>query len=221
MDLASYKNKLEILLSENKLKISEKNVEKTYVFGKTLFEWNKTINLTGHKNWEDYLEKDILDHLYLSMYIITYIKKTKNSATLIDVGCGAGFSGIVLKLLYPALQVTFLDSDRKKINFVKEACRQLKLTGSRFENKRVEELEVEKGWNWVISRATWDQEEYISKAYPFIKEGGYLISMQGKKKSAINIQKYQGLSLVDEQSYVILPQKFKRNLIIYHKSGST
>ncbi len=215
MDLTSYKNRLESLLLENKLKISGKNRIKTYIFGKSIFEWNKTINLTGHKNWEDYLEKDVLDHLYLSMYIITYIK---NSATLIDIGCGAGFSGIMLGLLYPKLLVTFLDSDRKKINFVKEACRQLELTGHKFENKRVEELKVTKGWDLVISRATWDQEEYISKAYPLIKEGGYLVSMQGKKKSTVNIQKYQDLTLIDEQSYMILPQKFKRNLTIYQKN---
>ena len=116
------------------IKITDNQLEQLDLYCKYLLEYNKHTNLTAIKE-ED---KVYLKHFYDSLTIKKVIDLTKYN-NLIDVGTGAGFPGLVLKIIFPHLKVTLLDSNNKKINFLQEITTKLKLENIEIIHSRVED----------------------------------------------------------------------------------
>ena len=197
--------------------LSEKQIASIISFLNELVVWNKKFNLTSHSSPKDLIEKDIIDTLFLNLYIILYVQEI---ASIADIGCGGGFGGIILGILNPSARLGFIDSSRKKINFVKEICRKLKLDAE-FLNERVEAFP--KSWKekfqLSVSRATWQVVDYIKYAHYYVQNNGILFYMSGPNSKIKRplIHKIQGLQACPEIFYRIMPKGYERKIISFKK----
>lgn len=145
-----------------------------------LIEYNKVMNLTGITNKEDVYLKHFYDSLTISKII-----DLNNYNSLCDIGTGAGFPGIVLKIFYPNLKVTLIDSLNKRINFLNDVIQKLKLTNIEAIHCRIEEyakINREK-YDIVTARAVAPLNILLEYAIPIVKSGKYFIAMKGKEEN--------------------------------------
>ena len=168
--------KLGIEITENKLNQLEKYYE-------MLIEYNKVMNLTGITE-----KKEVyLKHFYDSLTIAKIIDLTKEE-TLCDIGTGAGFPGIVLKIFYPNLKITLVDSLNKRINFLNEVIKELKLENIETKHARMEEYarnNIEK-FDVVTARAVAQMHFLLEVSVPMLKVGKYFIAMKGNIENEID-----------------------------------
>ena len=122
-------------LQELKLDLSEEQVQQFLTFYEYLMEKNKVMNLTGITEFQEVVEKHFLDSVLAARYF-----DFSSAQSLIDVGTGAGFPGIPLKILYPQLQVVLLDSLRKRVDFLQGIVDNLKLCSVEAVHGRAEEI---------------------------------------------------------------------------------
>lgn len=145
-----------------------------------LIEYNKVMNLTAITNKEDVYLKHFYDSLTISKII-----DLNNYNSLCDIGTGAGFPGIVLKIFYPNLKVTLIDSLNKRINFLNDVIQKLKLTNIEAIHCRIEEyakINREK-YDIVTARAVAPLNILLEYAIPIVKSGKYFIAMKGKEEN--------------------------------------
>ena len=204
-------NKLNIELDDNQLNQLEKYYE-------LLVEYNKVMNLTGitEKN-EVYLK-----HFYDSLTIIKVIdlKKVNN---LCDIGTGAGFPGLVLKIVFPNLKVTLLDSLNKRINFLNTVIEELKLENIETIHARAEEYAKENRnrFDVTTSRAVAHLSMLLEYAIPVTKENGYFIPLKGNMdeelKEAENALKCLNCELEKQENFKLPIEGSTRNILKIRK----
>ena len=114
--------------------LTEKQIEQFEKYYELLIEWNKVMNLTGITEFDEVMQKHFVDSVAAAEYV-----EMEKINSLIDVGTGAGFPGIPLKIVYPHLQVTLLDSLNKRIKFLDEVVDNLGLTGIETVHGRAED----------------------------------------------------------------------------------
>ena len=185
-----------------------------------LLEWNEKINLTAIKNEKDFIVKHFIDSLTVNRYI------NKNDK-IIDVGTGAGFPGLPLKLFHEELNVTLIDSVNKKINVLKDIIQKLKLENIEAIHTRAEEFAKEHReiYDVAVSRAVANMSTLVEYLIPFVKLNGIIICMKGpsydeelkKAKKAIDV--LGGKVEIVESFYI--DEKFERNIIIIRKIKET
>ena len=163
-------NKIGILLTDIQLKQLE-------VYCDFLLKQNEVVNLTAIKDKEGVYLKHFYDSITLAKEIIEVDGKT-----LLDVGTGAGFPGMVLKILFPNLKVSLLDANNKKITFLKQLTERLNLTDVFFLHERAEEHFdiVGASYDYVVARAVSNLSVLAELCMPLVKQGGYFISMKGQ-----------------------------------------
>lgn len=213
----SYNNVIKRALETNKFSLNEGQISKISEFINLLIGWNQKINLTAHRELEDILYKDIIDSLYLSSHITKHDPEVRS---ILDMGSGAGFSGLIIGLMNPNLKVGFLDSNRKKINFVKQACREMDLSQAYFLKHRAEETpeEWKEAFHAAVSRATWSQEDFLRYARYYVQNNGYAFLMSGKKKNhQPESQDLQGFKRGKEFFYKIAPKNYERLILSFEK----
>jgi len=153
-------------------KTQEQMFDKYYGY---LFRWNNFVNLTGITEKKEVYEKHFLDSLSFVKVI-----EMGGSQRLLDVGTGAGFPGIPLKIVFPELQVVLLDSLRKRVDFLEEVVKELGLEAISCVHGRAEELAREEGYrqgfDLVTSRAVADLSVLSEYALPFVKVGGSFVA---------------------------------------------
>ena len=145
------------------------NNEQVYQFDKylsLLLEWNEKFNLTAITDKDQIEEKHFIDSLMLMKY--TDLK----SKTLIDIGSGAGFPGIALAIGEPELKVTLLESNGKKVSFLKEVIKELNLTNVEIIQGRAEELGTREKYDIVTARAVKELNVLLEISYYLLKVGG-------------------------------------------------
>lgn len=159
------------------LGLSQEKVDAFDFFLKELMRWNQKMNLTSLRDPRDIIVKHFLDSLAVSPYL-------SPGCSLVDVGSGAGFPCIVLKISDPSLQVTSIDSSRKKISFQRHMIRQLRLDQINTIHAHLPDPRVaqkfHKSFDYAISRAFGGLGDFLRIARPFMKRDGILISMKGK-----------------------------------------
>jgi 16S rRNA (guanine527-N7)-methyltransferase len=140
--------------------------------------WNKKFNLTGLKN-----KDDIRSKLYNDSLNIAKAADLNKKIKTIDIGCGAGFPGIPLKIQYPQLKLTLIDSIAKKIKFIQHIIEKLKLCDSEAICVRAEELAHDNNfreqYDLVVSRAVAQLDTLAEYCLPFVKIGGLFIAQKG------------------------------------------
>lgn len=206
--------KLNIEYDNNKLE----KLEKYY---NLLVSENKLYNLTAITE-----ENQVyLKHFYDSLTISKTINLTNQE--IIDLGTGAGFPGIVLKIFYPDIKLTLLDSTLKKCNFLKKVSEELNLTNVIIINERAEvySKEVREKYNIVVSRAVAPLKHLLEYGIPLLKVKGIFISMKGHiENDIVNIDNYINklkLSNIDITSFQLPIELSNRNLVKFIKLDKT
>ena len=191
-----------IFVSENQLNILKKY--KDY-----LQSQNKLYNLTALIKNEDIYLKHFYDSIIISKYYdFSEIKK------LADIGTGAGFPGIILKIFFPNLKIYLIDSNSKKIKFLNEVIKLLDLKNIVTINSRIEDLNIKV--DTVIARAV-GSISYLSEiSYNIYQKN--LILMRGKKEDiSNNLLKSLNLKIINQKEYSLPISKDIRNIIIFNK----
>lgn len=166
------KNEFIKYLEELNIYPTEDQLEKLDKFYHLLIEWNEKINLTRIVD-----EKDVyLKHFYDSLTITKEIDLSKVN-TLCDVGTGAGFPGIVLKIMYPNLKVTLIDSLLKRVNYLNEIIKDLELTDIEAIHSRGEDYKG--SFDVVTSRAVANIEKLVGYTMHLVAKDGIFIAMKG------------------------------------------
>jgi 16S rRNA (guanine527-N7)-methyltransferase len=140
-----------------------------------LKEWNQKINLTAIDSPMDMAIKHFLDSIIPFSYIIP-------GSRLLDVGSGAGFPGIPLKVMLPSLNVTLVDATRKKVSFLNHVIQRLHLSGISAIHSRVENLgqEREGAFDIIVCRAFSSLNDFVEKSLPLLAPDGLLMAFKGK-----------------------------------------
>lgn len=201
--------KLGITPTKDKLQKLEK-------FYQLLIEWNKKINLTRITTKEEVY----LKHFYDSLTIVKEVNLTKVN-TLCDVGTGAGFPGIVLKIFYPNLKITLIDSLLKRVKYLNEIIKELDLKDIIAIHTRGEDYH--ETFDIVTARAVANIEKLLKYTMHLVKEEGQFIAMKGnieeelskEIKNKIN-QKYK----IERINQFLLPkEESHRSLVVIVKKG--
>lgn len=191
--------------------LSEKELSLFEIYLKILQEWNKKINITSLKNTEDIIIKHFIDSL-------SVVRLVNISGSLVDIGSGGGFPGIPIKIVVPYLELTLIEANRKKSNFLRTIIRRLNLDKVEIYNCRVESFEKEGCFDVAISRAFAKVSDFCREAYRLIKPNGSIISMSGKEQ-AIDEGELRSLNLSVKESYCFnLPlHKGFRTITVFRK----
>lgn len=207
--------KIDIILTENQIK--QFNTYYEY-----LIEYNKHTNLTSITEKEDVYLKHFYDSCLLAKTI-----NLKNITTMLDIGCGAGFPGIVIKILEPNIKLTLLDSNNKKTKFCENITKLLKLDNIEIINKRAEEYIENKReyYDIVTARAVKNLPVLIELSIPFVKQNGYFIAMKSDYEEELN-KSSNGIKLLGGEYIktinINLPENSGiRNFILIKKINKT
>ena len=206
------------------IELSENQIEKFRIYMDFLLEYNKHTNLTAIKEPEDIMIKHFLDSMILSKFV-----KIGSESKIIDVGTGAGFPGVPLKILDESVNLTLVDSLNKRINFLKELSDKLDLKINIF-HARAEELaqksEFREKFDVAVSRAVAPLNILSEYCLGYVKCGGNFAAMKGPNseeeiKNSENSIKTMG-GKIKKCEYLELPrEKGSRSIVIIEKIKST
>jgi len=218
---------LEFLLKEGarkfNIELEENQIEKFFKYKDMLKEWNNKINLTAIEEDRDIIVKHFID----SLSILPYIKNEQ--IDVIDVGTGAGFPGIPVKIVSSSVNVMLLDSLEKRIKFLNEVIRQLKLDAITTIHGRAEDFganaKYREKFDIAVARAVASLPVLLEYCLPFVKVGGIFIAMKGSSLEEVS-NSNKALELlggeIQEIKEIVLPfSDAKRNIIIIKKFRHT
>ena len=216
---------LEQKLGELGIKQDQNQLERFHKFYQLLIEWNKVMNLTGITEYEDVVEKHFVD----SLSIIKAIDLS-GIHTVIDVGTGAGFPGIPLKIAFPHLRVVLLDSLNKRKKFLDEVISQLGLTEIRTIHGRAEEYarkeEYREQFDLCVSRAVANLSTLSEYCLPYIQVGGIFVPYKSgeiddeveQSKKAVRIL---GGNIKEVMKFELPGTDIHRSFVLIHKEQHT
>jgi len=183
-----------------------------------LDHWNQRINLTGLKSNERMVIELLLDSLIPAPFL-------PDTGRMLDVGSGAGFPGIPLKIYKPRLEIHLLETNSKKVSFLKQVIRLLGLKGIHVIKGRIERDEATlhpDGYPLITARALAGLHQTIEWCSPFLLPGGLLVSFLGSRaeedlKGCRQIIEENRLLIHGEIPYVLPGKRSKRNMVIFKK----
>ena len=214
--MKKYGKKIEIEFTEEQLK-------KFYDYMNLLIEWNQKINLTAITEPKEIILKHFIDSLTINKYI-------QQNSTLADVGTGAGFPGIPLKIIRSDLKITLVDSLNKRINFLNDVIEKLDLKGIEAVHSRIEEFGKNKKYREsfknVTARAVANLTVLSEYLIPIAKIGGQCICMKGSNieeeiETGKNAIKILGGKIKDINEFDLPDSDISRNIIIIDKIKKT
>jgi len=196
--------KININLNKNQ----EQQLEKFY---NLLINWNKKINLTRITTKEDVYLKHFFDSLTLIKVI-----NLNNIKTVCDVGTGAGFPGVILKIVFPKLKVTLIDSLQKRINYLNEVINELQLDNIEAIHIRGEEYKGQ--YDLVTSRAVANIETLVKYTMHLVSRDGIFVAMKGDLNKELTETVKKNLSkkynIIKIEEFYLPKELSKRSLIV-------
>lgn len=218
MDFAQFKS----LLTADGLTLSETQINQYRMFLRMLQEWNKVMDLTAIDEEEAVIEK----HFYDSLISFRYFKY--DNQTILDLGSGAGFPGLVLKIAFPSLKMTLLEPTLKRCNFLNAVIKELKLNDIEVINDRAETYvkQNRECFDIVTSRAVSQLNILLELSIPFLKVSGTMIALKGKNaeaelKQAENAMKILNVSLENKHYFTLPSEKENRFILLLKKNSHT
>lgn len=209
-------------LKQLALDLSDLQIQQLYLFMNMVLEKNKVMNLTSITDPEEFVIKHIIDSLTVAKY-------ASKSRCLIDVGTGAGFPGVPLKILFPDTEVSFMDSVLKKVDFIRECTNALGLEKTAFLHKRAEDVGSDPAYrgrfDCSVARAVAKLPVLLEYCLPLLKKGGIFIAMKSGNieeelascKNALSVLQ----ASVTEQVNLILPgTDINRSIIVFQVNDS-
>ena len=205
------------------IELSELQKEQYRKYYDLVVEWNQKINLTAITEEDEFYTKHFFDSISLAFY-----KDYSNIESICDVGSGAGFPSIPLKILYPNLKVTIVDSLNKRIKFLNLVKDELGLSNCNFVHARAEEFgqnkEYRESFEIVTARAVARLNVLAELCLPLVKKDGYFLSLKAQKaeeetKEAINAIKLLGGKLEQDLEFDIEGEE--RHILEIRKTKET
>lgn len=209
------------------ISFSKEQIDKFYYYYEILNEWNKVMNLTAITELEDVIYKHFIDSLSLVMAVKEIGERESN---LIDVGTGAGFPGIPLKIIFPKISVVLLDSLNKRVRFLHEVIEKLNLTEIEAVHGRTEDFGQDRiyreKFDYCVSRAVANMATLAEYCIPFVKTGGVFVAYKSGKiqeemergKKAVEIF---GGEVVNIEKFVLAGTDAERELVVVKKVRKT
>lgn len=206
------------------IELTDHQIDQFYNYYELLIHWNSMVNLTAITQMDEVVTKHFVDSLSLKKIIVDIDQKPRK---LIDVGTGAGFPGIPLKIVFPELEVTLLDSLNKRVKFLNEVIENLQLVGITAVHGRAEDMGRDnvsrETYDLCVSRAVANLATLSEYCMPFVKTGGYFIPYKSGKleeelvtgKGAVN--KLSGE--IEDILTFTLPNADERCLVKIRKTG--
>lgn len=205
------------------IEITGEMLEKFQIYTDFMLEYNEKVNLTAITELEDIIVKHFLDSLMLLDTI-----EVKEGATLVDIGTGAGFPGVPLKIVRPDLRITLLDSVNKRLEFLRRLSEKLDLD-FKIVHARAEQAAAESpfrdGYDIAVSRAVTVMPALAEYCLPFVSEGGYFVAYKGpdwedEYETAKRAVKLLGCKMKSIKN-IELPDGSQRNLLVIEKLTET
>lgn len=216
---------LDLFIEETKklgIELTSQQLEKLNQFYELLISWNQKMNLTRIIEKEDVYLKHFYDSLTLSKVI-----DLKQDLTLCDVGSGAGFPGIVLKICFPNLKITLLDSLQKRVNYLNEIIKKLDLKNIEAIHTRAEDYAKQnrEKFDIVTARAVANLKILSELCIPMVKVNGLFIAMKANIEEEIEnsteILKKLDSKIEKIETFYLPIENSIRNIIIIQKQKTT
>lgn len=222
MDLQEFQEIFNQECDKNNIEFDNKKCEYLYKYMKLILEWNEKINVTAIKNEKEFVVKHFIDSLTINSLI-------KDEKRLLDIGTGAGFPGIPLKLYNPDIEVTLIDSVNKKITVLNDVIQKLNLDKIEALHIRAEELAKDlnyrENFDIVTTRAVSSLVTISEYMLPFVKIGGRAICMKGPNIEQELEDSKKAIKLLGGEIERIdkfnINNEIERNLIIIKKISKT
>ena len=215
---------IEQYFAKANLQLDELKAARFLGFYERLVEKNKVMNLTGITEFDEVLQKHFLDSVYGLDEFVT------KASYILDLGTGAGFPGIPLKILYPEKEFVLMDSLQKRLRFLEEVKEGLKLENLSFEHARAEDLAHDKRYrekfDLVLSRAVANLSSLSEFCLPFTKVGGCFISYKSgaceeEVENAAKAISLLGGKVEEVRKFMLPDSDISRSLIIIRKTKET
>ena len=205
-------------LKKINITITEEQLNQLDIYYHLLVEWNEKINLTRIIKEEDVYLKHFYDSLTLAKVV-----NLNDNLTLCDIGTGAGFPGIVLKIVFPNLKVTLVDSLLKRIKFLNIVIEKLKLTNIETMHTRAEDFtKINKNkFDVVTCRAVSRLSNLLEYCLPIVKENGYFLPMKANCDDEIeeimNLLKQKKAEITNISKFLLPYENSNRTIIEIRK----
>ena len=208
---------------ENNFTMTDSQKTNFEIYSKMLVEWNEKMNLTAITEVNEIAVKHFIDSISVLKYI-----DIKQGANVIDIGTGAGFPGIPIKIMRPDIHLTLLDSLNKRLIFLSELCKAMHISAEMIHARAedyAQKAEYRETFDYVVSRAVANLPALCEYCIPYAKKGGIFVSMKGSEAEnelALSENAIDTLGGHLENIYrFVLPDGSKRSIITISKISCT
>lgn len=202
------------------IELTKEMYEKIILYMETLIEYNTKINLTAIRDRDDIISRHFLDSISVFNY------KIKHNCSLCDVGTGAGFPGIPIKIIRDDIKLDLIEATSKKTKFLEHIVNILKLTNVNIINDRVEDIsrnkEFREKYDYVVSRAMARLNRLLELSFPLVKISGYYIALKGENVEQEILESKEAIvKLGGNLDKRIKINEFNSSLVIVKKLNKT
>lgn len=224
MNKELFKEKLKLKADMINIYLDDNQLEKFWNYKEMVLEWNKNINLTAIIDDEDFINKHFIDSLTINKYI------TNKECKIIDIGTGAGFPGVPLKIANENIEIVLFDALNKRLKVLEEIISNLKLKKIYTLHGRAEETfkneEYREKYDVAMSRAVANLSTLVEYMLPSVKIGGKCICMKAGKveeeiEKAKNAIKILGGKIEKVENIVLPKTEIERTIIVIKKISKT
>jgi 16S rRNA (guanine527-N7)-methyltransferase len=221
-DIESLQSEAEALLG---ITLTDQQIAAFICFADELVVWNRKMNLTAIEDLGDIRRKHFLDSLSCHLAM-----EDASRAQVVDVGAGAGFPGLPLKLLYPEMNLTLVESVKKKTQFISHMVAVLKLQGVEVLTERAEKVGQDPAhrerYDWAVARAVAALPVLVEYLLPLIRVGGCALAQKGEGAVREAEEAHRAINVLGGKVAEIIPVEIpgvdeRRSLIVIEKVSST